>query len=71
MFDWLESGDEIYNAVVTHILPVMKEKYVFGDEHAAFFSELTISALETSKPEFSSLLSFFCFDERVNPKLVL
>merc|ERR1740128_865555 len=49
----------------------MKEKYVFGDEHAAFFSELTISALETSKPEFSSLLSFFCFDERVNPKLSL
>lgn len=62
--------DDIYNAISTHIVPLMKEKFIFGDECATFLSELTITALESSRAEFPSLFSFFCLDERVNPKFV-
>jgi len=62
--------DDIYNAISTHILPLMKEKYIFGDEHVLFFTELTVTTLESGRAEFSSLFSFFCLDEKVNPKFV-
>ena len=68
LFD--DFSDDIYNAISTYILPLMKEKYIFGDEHALFFTELTVIALESSRAEFSSLFSFFCYDDKVNPKFV-
>lgn len=61
------SCEEMYSAVMAHIFPLMKEKFALV-EHVQFFVELTITALETSRPEFQSLFNFFCLDEKVNPR---
>ena len=62
-------GEEIYTAVMTHVYPLMKEKFA-SIEHISFFVELTTVALDTSRPEFQSIFTFLCLDEKVNPRFV-
>ena len=61
-------GEEIYTAVMTHVYPLMKEK--FSIEHMSFFVELTTVALDTSRPEFQNIFTFLCLDDKVNPRYV-
>lgn len=62
-------GEEVYSAIMMHIFPLMKEKFATID-YVSFFVELTAVALETGRPEFQSLFTYFCLDERVNPRLL-
>lgn len=61
------AGDEMYNAVMTHVFPLMKEKFA-AVEHVSFFVELTTAAMEANRPEFQTIFTFFCLDEKVNPR---
>ena len=54
---------------MTHVYPLMKEKFA-SIEHISFFVELTTVALDTSRPEFQSIFTFLCLDEKVNPRFV-
>lgn len=62
-------GEEIYVAVMTHIYPLMKEKFA-TIEHVSFFVELTTISLESSRPEFQNLFTFLCLDEKIDPRFV-
>ena len=62
-------GEEIYNAVITPVYPLMKEKFPSTD-HVSFFVELTTAALETGRPEFQNIFTFLCLDDKVNPRYV-
>ncbi|XP_046635826.1 protein MMS22-like [Daphnia pulicaria] len=65
-----DNCEEIYAAVMTHVYPLMKEKFA-SIEHISFFVELTTVALDTSRPEFQSIFTFLCLDDKVNPRLSL
>jgi hypothetical protein len=63
-------GDEVYGAVMTHVYPLMKDTFSLV-EHVDFFVEMTIVALDTNRPEFQSLFTYFCLDDKVNPRYFL
>lgn len=65
-----DTSEEVYAAVVTHIYPLMKERFT-SIEHLSFFVELTTTSLETSRPEFQNIFTFLCVDEKVSPRLSL
>lgn len=52
---------------MTHIYPLMKDDFALV-EHVDFFAEMTIVAQETNRPEFLSVFTFFCLDDKVNPR---
>ena len=52
---------------MTHIYPLMKDTFSLV-EHVDFFAEMTIVALDTNRPEFQSLFTYFCLDDKVNPR---
>ena len=61
------SPDEVYQALMAHIFPLMKEKYA-QIEFVSFFSEMALTSVEHGGPEFTQHLNFFCLDEKVQPK---
>lgn len=62
------SGDELISCVMTHIYPLMKDKFADVD-HVTFFTELATVSLETSEiSEFQAMFNHFCLDERVDAK---
>ncbi len=54
---------------MTHIYPLMKEKFA-TIEHVSFFVELTTISSESSRPEFQNLFAFLCLDEKIDPRFV-
>lgn len=65
-----QTGEDLYAAVMSHVYPLMKERFA-SIEHLSFFVELTNVSLETSRPEFQNVFTFLCLDEKVSPRFAL
>ena len=62
------SDEEMISSVMTHVYPLMKDKFADVD-HVTFFTELTTVSLEATQiSEFQAMFTHFCLDEKVDAK---